>query len=646
MKLYEEFVNEAYKFKLSPALDDAINLIENKKRAQQIEQLVVKYLLTDFIKSMATSHGIIFPKNFPTLNTQQKIDYLINDPVIANKIRLAITSKIAGMRDYALSNTITARTFQELFTDTANWHASLEKDDKEIIDKKATRIDETPKTDKFITYPNGWYWINLNTSFSRDEANNMGHCGNDSGKILFSLRDNNSNSHITVSYDEDDEAMCQCKGRSNSKPKNEYHKYIIDLLLNEKYPFNLIVTGSYKPELDFNLQDLNQDELEDLISKKPSLEYTDDMFEIYMENKDYVKIVSMVENNFYYDGTKTITDVNFLKFVLNQKLDMEHYIRIFNLVLDENTNSDDLDFCIEYLNLAEARNINDIYYLWKFKKITDGEAETKITDLKIIDGKWNINWEFTNWGEFAFLYDPEKNISRNAGTIREYVENSIDEDEYGYIFYDDLSSVYLGDISNESIENIFNVIEKNGYELEEYEIEEIIDNSRFDIDEGQFSMEIIKSKILNDSSRNLLNLFLELETLSDIKDSILRSYDVSQENANSTAKFNAFIKPLLGFFKMEKIVWSDSDYGSYLLLPFDISFAILLKKMNWEEKTLSGIIKNIFDENTREDALSEYGIESDQFPEYLNIDYPYNGWDGNVTKKDLNDEITEKLSEL
>jgi hypothetical protein len=208
----------------------------------------------------------------------------------------------------------TYKNLKELVDFANEWHENLD-----VVVTKSRR-DETPDTDKFIIYPDGWYWINLNTSFSEDEKNNMGHCGMDEGKILFSLRDDEKQSHITVSYNPSNKTVYQIKGRKNTKPKSIYHDKIIDMLLNDKHVINIIGTGWYKPELDFSLTDLPEDVKNEIMKKKPGFIYTSDMFEKYFNNDNLRMIISMCSNGYIYDGTnikKYSTDEEVSEFIEN-----------------------------------------------------------------------------------------------------------------------------------------------------------------------------------------------------------------------------------------------------------------------------------------------------------------------------------------
>lgn len=81
-----------------------------------------------------------------------------------------------------------------------------------------------------ISYPDGYYWLQLNASSCREEADAMGHCGNAGAGELFSLRDRTGYPYITAAIDVGDESSEQIYGRANTTPQEKYHKRILDLL--------------------------------------------------------------------------------------------------------------------------------------------------------------------------------------------------------------------------------------------------------------------------------------------------------------------------------------------------------------------------------------------------------------------------------
>ena len=80
-------------------------------------------------------------------------------------------------------------------------------------------------------YPDGYYWMDLNTNSSPDEGQAMGHCGTDGrATTLFSLRDENGEPHVTIAYNEKTKNVGQVKGKNNKRPIDKYMKYVNDFL--------------------------------------------------------------------------------------------------------------------------------------------------------------------------------------------------------------------------------------------------------------------------------------------------------------------------------------------------------------------------------------------------------------------------------
>jgi hypothetical protein len=112
----------------------------------------------------------------------------------------------------------------------------------------------------------------------------MGHCGRSSYGTLYSLREVKTlnpkyrinKSHVTASIGNDG-ILYQMKGVKNSKPKDEYHKYILPLfyvLGGGGYEEDYLIQGfgtEYASERDFKLSDLGNDVITDLYRNRPEL---------------------------------------------------------------------------------------------------------------------------------------------------------------------------------------------------------------------------------------------------------------------------------------------------------------------------------------------------------------------------------------
>lgn len=149
------------------------------------------------------------------------------------------------------------------------WHKSLQVGSTLQNTDKLKRGDEANGV-IFLRFPDGYYWVNLKTQYSKEEETLMGHCADTNlpNGVLLSLRDKSSNSHITVGYSESEKFVNEIKGKNNSKPKEKYHKYIIGLLLNNKYPIKEKVLSNYKPHLDFHISDLKSESVITALHRK------------------------------------------------------------------------------------------------------------------------------------------------------------------------------------------------------------------------------------------------------------------------------------------------------------------------------------------------------------------------------------------
>jgi len=654
---FKNFVNEAIKFKLNDNLDNIINSIPNKKKAKVVENMLVKSIITDFYNSIRNNTDI--DKNYPTWNTQQKLDYFLNSSNFSTHINRRYNNKLASIIDYINVNNINSNSFEELYQKSVQWHEDIAKGaTQDRNDSRVIRKDETSDTDKFIIYPNGWYWINLNVSYSADEKSNMSHCGNDSGKILFSLRDYNSNSRVTASYNSEEMAMYQCKGRGNSKPKSEYHEYILDLLLNETYPINIIVTGSYKPELDFNLMDLSEEERNDLLSKKPSLEYTDNMFEIYLKDKDWVKVCSMIQNGFIYSGDDICNDFSLLRFIVEQKLNKNDFIDTdwFKPSLDLKTSKEDLEFCIENYNddILNTKLVDEVYVLWKLGAISDADAESKLPDLEINDNKWFIKYKADSYSDLAFMYS-EESMYRNSISYREFIErldrnsNSISYRKFIKLFgnylrgndYLDyklsdykLSDCDLDDLTTHTKEVILDLMKDRLLNLEESDIDELVDSGNFEFESvEEYSVDDVIDAAMDDG--DCLKTLLELDVFTELRIDIIGAYEEAQFHADESEILNTAIKPLKNFFGVDRFIFKDR----YILLPFDPSWAMLMRRL-YSYSSLSRILEYIFDSYKRRGHSSTFTRE---FPDYLEFNYPYNGFYSTVKAEDLNELVLDRI---
>lgn len=212
---------------------------------------------------------------------EEKYKYIfdwLSSPRVASRVNV----KILSFKDALEKSTI--------------WHESLETGVSANYNEEHEIILDYRKNGV------GFYWANLNTSMSEEEKRRMGHCGNDSGKVLFSLRSideiQDGRSHVTISYDPKTRKLGQMKGPQNRKPKQVFFKFIIDMLLNNKYPVVGFEKNIYSYDQNFQLEDLSKDELNHVLSnnREIKLDYVfGDKKRVYT-NKDNTDVILFKED--------------------------------------------------------------------------------------------------------------------------------------------------------------------------------------------------------------------------------------------------------------------------------------------------------------------------------------------------------------
>jgi hypothetical protein len=170
--------------------------------------------------------------------------------------------------------------FLELTNLSKQWHDSLEvgQGDINYNEKNPVLLDFRDKDG------NGFYWADLETKNSPEECERMGHCGRSSYGYLYSLRQvvpiNNKfklNKSVLTAAISEDGILYQLKGVKNSKPKDEYHRYIQPLfyvLGSEGEEDDYLIQGfgtEYAAEQDFKLSDLPEETIKELYQNRPEL---------------------------------------------------------------------------------------------------------------------------------------------------------------------------------------------------------------------------------------------------------------------------------------------------------------------------------------------------------------------------------------
>lgn len=134
-----------------------------------------------------------------------------------------------------------------------------------------------------MTFPDGYYWINLGKGSCSKEGRAMGHCGRGEG-LLFSLR-KEKHPHVTADILKNG-IVKQLRGRANTKPKKKYHPYIIALIKSDYV--NSFHYWDYKRENNFWIHDLSKEEIKDIANTKPTV-LKNQRFHLFNFSEDEIK---------------------------------------------------------------------------------------------------------------------------------------------------------------------------------------------------------------------------------------------------------------------------------------------------------------------------------------------------------------------
>jgi len=155
-----------------------------------------------------------------------------------------------------------------------------------------------------------WFDTESNTCSYDKEA--MGDCAADSADVhLLSLRERVEREgkeywlpHIRSSWHvESDGKISQIKGRKNSKVKEEYWPFVLEMLLDPR--IEGIRKGSYAHERDFNVTWLSDEEQDEIAEVKPELFHLRDYIKRYKVD-DYVLSLLAIKNPIAHDIDGTL----------------------------------------------------------------------------------------------------------------------------------------------------------------------------------------------------------------------------------------------------------------------------------------------------------------------------------------------------
>jgi hypothetical protein len=488
MKLLEsikQIISEASKKKI---LMDKIGF--NEENAELLDRLCGPLSVWMGKKMMEVQQNNNASWNHPPKQGQELIDQMNSNGIlrtarskiqsIMDWVRVGLNGNLGEYKDLP---------FIDLVLQSKEWHDSLEVGQGDINYKEENLI----LLDFRDENGNGFYWADLDTKYSPEECNRMGHCGKSSYGYLYSLRQvipiNNKyklNKSVLTAAIGEDGIMYQLKGVKNSKPKDEYHQYILPLfyVIGEPEPGEgKLIQGfgsEYASDQDFKLTDLPEETIRDLYQNRPELFNTrplqrllDKMGIIELEPMPTTFTLEIKPEDFedYLDGGWDNT-------YTNRTTGNTRRVSVFTEIMSgdawELWNQDgyeDLGAYFQYTidNETEER-------LWGIvRRMAQRDGVELDEDLDLEDAVKEVddNWEIRNAIGSA-INDADANDY--VDYLQEQVKSALEEYGNVYEFNDtgvkiqvDLSN--LVDIDNPEIDALFeDFIERNG----QYDLDDIL----------------------------------------------------------------------------------------------------------------------------------------------------------------------------
>jgi hypothetical protein len=393
----------------------------------------------------------------------------------------------------------------------------------------------------------GYYWIDLNTDNSNQECNRMGHCGKSSSGTLYSLRSYKptpgkkytiNDSHLTAAID-DYGVLYQLKGKKNSKPKEEYHKYIIPLLEYKKPDDDYLINqfgNEYDSGNDFKLTDLSDNDFLKLYEVRPEL-YEYGGISVYKKLKEFGININLTLDT-AYDMQFDYDRIYFLlkddEEVYQEKVDGYWYRdQKRNVYMSEVVLKRDLDRFSDYV----INNLIPMSWMEATSHISYENKNKIIELLKILAKKQNKEFILTDLNNAIEEYDNYEQISMaiDDAILRSTQEEAMDQfrdsliealEHYGYVDeYSDQISIEgdltnLVDITNESVIEAFEWVENRFDEdsqIAENVFYRLLDKNLINLATWEYpTIELNESRF---------NFWLKEELDYNLKDSIKENYN-------------------------------------------------------------------------------------------------------------------------
>jgi hypothetical protein len=262
-----------------------LELLLEKDHREKIISFGIPKDVADYLHNFNNKYSIWFADKIKDMNGFQWSGNKIN------WINVNLLTKMQGIMDW-VRNTPNVNLKQY------DWDQAVAAQE-DYHEKLQTATLEGQEDNTIIKkYNDGFYWVDLEATRDCSEQQLMGHCAStSSADTLYSLRKYTPETQtieafITIAISPDDGIWYQCKGKKNSRPKEEYHPYIADILINKK-------AFKYKHEYDSAHDFTNQDLSEYIEKHRNEIANADEILEQIEEGnvgyKDFEKILKEYE---------------------------------------------------------------------------------------------------------------------------------------------------------------------------------------------------------------------------------------------------------------------------------------------------------------------------------------------------------------
>ena len=224
------------------------NLLLEKDHRQKMLSFGMPQDVADYLHNFNDKYSLWFADKIKNMKAFQTSMNKIN------WIRTNLETNMTGIMDWV-------RNVPNINLKQFNWDQAVEAQTKYHENLQTNTLEGNEKNTIIKQYKDGFYWVDLESTNDCEESDAMGHCGR-TGKAdtLYSLRKYFKETQtiepfITMAISPDEGIWYQCKGKRNSKPKQEYYQYIADILITKNC---FIFKTEYDSTHDFTNKDFEQ----------------------------------------------------------------------------------------------------------------------------------------------------------------------------------------------------------------------------------------------------------------------------------------------------------------------------------------------------------------------------------------------------